>query len=450
MRRYHADWVVPVTAPPVPNGTVAVEGERIAYVGPRHGAPPGDDVELGAALLLPGLVNAHTHLELTAMRGMLEGLSFPDWIVRLQRAKVAVLDRDRLLDAARAGLAEGIRNGITCYADTCDSGVALIAMREAGVRGIMYQEVFGPDPGHAATALEELKAKVEGHRADIDGLRSLGVSPHAPYTVSDELFALVAAYARAESLPVAVHIAESHEEELLVSEGAGRFGEGLRRRGIAVGPRARSPVALLERAGVLGARTLAIHCVRADDADIAALAASDTAVAHCPISNAKLGHGIAPVTRMIARGIRVGLGSDSMASNNRMHLLEEARSAVLAQQIAKRSPCAMSAREALVMATIGGARALGLDGRIGSLEAGKDADLAAFPLGPVAAAAEHDPEAAAVWALGGAGAVCVVVAGAELVANGVLLRDDPRVEARVRETARALAGWNAGQGISSG
>ena len=450
MRLYHAEWVIPVTDRPVRDGTVAVEGERIAYVGPRQGAPPGDDVELGAAMLLPGLVNAHTHLELTVMRGMLEGLRFPDWIVRLQRAKVAVLDRDRMLDSARSGLAEGVRSGITCYADTCDSGVTLDAMREAGVRGIMYQEVFGPDPARATAALEELKAKVEGHRAATDDLRSLGVSPHAPYTVSDELFALVAEYARAESLPLAVHIAESREEQLLVCEGTGTFAEGLRRRGIAVGPRARSPIALLERAGALGEHTLAIHCVRVDEDDIAVLAASDTAVAHCPISNAKLGHGIAPVTRMIAQGIRVALGSDSMASNNRMHLLEEARSAVLAQHIAQCSPCAVSAREALAMTTIDGARALGQDRRIGSLEPGKDADLAAFALGPAAGAAEHDPEAAAVWALGGAGAVCVVVAGVELVANGVLLREDPLVEARVRETARALADWSAGQGMSSG
>src|SRR5690606_17772803 len=228
-----------------------VDGSRIAYVGPRSGAPPGEDRELGDAVILPGLVNAHTHLELTVLRGLLEGLSFRDWIVTLQRAKVQVLDESRLLDSARAGLAEGVRAGVTCYADTCDSGVALRAMCEAGVRGVMYQEVFGPEPDRADQAMEALATKIETHRASIDALRQVGVSPHAPYTVCDALSEAVARYAKAERLPVAVHIAESAEEHALVCEGAGRFADGLRRRGIDVSPRARSPIALLQRCGVL-------------------------------------------------------------------------------------------------------------------------------------------------------------------------------------------------------
>lgn len=451
MRRYHAEWVVPVAAPPIRGGTVAVDGARIAYVGPRRGAPDGEDRELGDALLLPGLVNAHTHLELTAMRGLLEGLEFPEWILRLQRAKTTVLTPESLLDSARAGIAEGLRAGVTCYADTCDSGVALRAMREAGVRGIMYQEVFGPDPARADEALQDLAMKVAAHRQSGDELRSVGVSPHAPYTVSDALFEIVARYAAAEGLPLAVHIAESAEEQALVCDGDGPFADGLRGRGLTVRPRARSPLALMERLGVLGGRTLAIHCVHADEADVALLATSGTAVAHCPISNAKLGHGVAPLDRLLGARLRVGLGSDSMASNNRMHLLEEARVAVLAQQASRRSPCALGAQEALELATIGGARALGLGDRIGSLEAGKEADLAAFPLDDAgAAAAELDPVGAAVWSLGGTPASTVVVAGRELVAGGVLLEHDSGAAARLRETARLLAAWSDGQGISSG
>lgn len=441
MRRYHAAWVVPVTSPPLRDGTVAVDGARIAYVGPRSSAPPGEDRELGNAILLPGLINAHTHLELTAMRGFLEGLSFREWIVTLQQAKVEVLDETRLLDSARAGIAEGLLAGITCYADTCDSGVSLRAMREAGVRGIMYQESFGPEPERADEMLDALVAKIDAHLRSTDALRNVGVSPHAPYTVSDALFERVARYAREENLPLAVHIAESGEEQALVCEGSGPFADGLRRRGIPVRPRARSPIALLERCGVLGRLTLAIHCVNADADDVAALASTDTAVAHCPISNAKLGHGVAPVDAMIRAGIRVALGSDSMASNNRMHLLEEARAAVLAQCAEHRSPCALSAIDALAMATIGGARALGLESRIGSLEVDKDADLAAFPLGAAATAAEHDAAAAPVWTLGHARASTVVVNGAELVTDGSLVREDPGVRERVLDSARALAEW---------
>jgi 5-methylthioadenosine/S-adenosylhomocysteine deaminase len=432
-----------MTAAPVPNGTVAVEGNRIAYVGTRAHAPPGEDRELGSAILLPGLVNAHTHLELTVMRGFLEGLAFRDWIVTLQRAKLAVLDTDRLLDSVRAGIAEGLRNGITCYADTCDSGVALRAMREVGVRGIMYQEVFGPEPEQCDESMAALAEKITAHRGHEDALRAIGVSPHAPYTVSDALYERVARYASDENLPIAVHIAESAAEQALVCDGAGPFADGWRRRGIPTAPRARSPIELLARLGVLGSRTLAIHCVQATEPDIASLASSDTAVAHCPISNAKLGHGIAPISDLMRAGLRIGLGSDSMASNNRMHLLEEARSAVLAQNVRQSSPCALTAEDALAMATIGGAKALGLDDRIGSLEPGKEADLAAFPLGDAAAAAEHDPIAAAVWSLGNATASTVVVNGVELVLDGVLLNHDPDVDTRVLESSRLLAEWRA-------
>lgn len=449
MRRYHASWVLPISAPPIRDGSVAVQGERIAYVGPRAGAPSGEDCELGDALLLPGLINAHTHLELTALRGFLEGLAFREWVNTLQRAKVAVLDVDRLLDGARAGIAEGLLAGITCYADTCDSGVALRAMREAGVRGIMYQEVFGPEPERCDEAFDQLALDIATHREGTDSLRLIGVSPHAPYTVSDALFARVARYAKSEGLPIAIHIAESAEEHALICEGSGPFAEAWRRRGIASGPRARSPIALLERLGLLGRQTLAIHCVNADEADIALLAESDTAVAHCPISNAKLGHGAAPLDRFLHAGLRVGLGSDSMASNNRMHMLEEARAAMLSLRIRRRSSSMLPAIQALQLATLGGALALGLEARIGSLEPGKDADLAAFPLHAAAPAAEHDPAAAAVWSLGNANASLVTVQGRELVRDSHLLSGDPALDMRVRDTARALHEWKRNQGMSS-
>ncbi len=449
MRRYNARWIVPVSTPPLRDGTVAVQGGRIAYVGPRAGAPPGEDCELGDALLLPGLINAHTHLELTTLRGFLEGFAFRDWVATLQRAKVAVLDEDRLLDAARAGIAEGLRAGITCYADTCDSGVAIRAMREAGVRGIMYQEVFGPAPGKCHAALEELARKIAAHLANADSLRQVGVSPHAPYTVSDVLYTRVARYAASERLPIAIHIAESVEEHALVCEGKGPFADAWRARGIAVETRGRSPIQLMERLGMLGRHTLAIHCVNADESDIALLSRSDTAIAHCPISNAKLGHGAAPVDRFLAAGLRVGLGSDSMASNNRMHMLEEARAAVLSLRIRMRSASELPAALALELATLGGARALGLEARIGSLEPGKDADMAAFPLGAAAPAAEHDPAVAAVWSLGNAVASLVTVQGTELVRDSRILSDDPARDDRVRDTARALHAWKRNQGMSS-
>jgi cytosine/adenosine deaminase-related metal-dependent hydrolase len=441
MIRFHARWVVPVTAPPMRDATVVVDGSVIAYVGPRGGAPPGEDEELGDAILCPGLVNAHCHVELTAMRGFLEDLGFRDWILRLTTAKRVVLSRDDLLDSARLGLVEGIRAGITTYADTCDSGVAVDAMVEAGVRGIMYQEVFGPDPVQRDASMEELRGKIDVLVERSTPLVAIGVSPHAPYTVSDSLFAAVAEYAATRRLPVAVHIAESADESALVEQGAGHFAEGLRTRGIAVRPRGRSPVDVLHRTGMLDVRPLLIHLIRADAADLDLVRRARAPVAHCPVSNAKLGHGIAPLMDMLRAGIQVGLGSDSVASNNRMDLLEEAHTAVLMQSAASGRAGVLPAAEAFALATIGGAGALGLEHRIGSLETGKEADLAAFRLPPERGAPVYDPVAALVHAIRGGDAIMAAVAGRILMRNGVVPNAAADLLPRIVAMARRLAAW---------
>lgn len=446
--RYHARWVLPISAPPFENGTVVVDGDRIAWVGPRADAPAGRDDDLGDVLLMPGLVNVHTHLELTALRGFLEDLDFPHWIWRLNGVKRAVLDRPRMLDAARFGIVEGLRAGVTTYADTCDSGVAFDAMLEAGVRGVMYQEAFGPDPEAWDTSLAELVAKVAALRPRQTPLVRVGVSPHAPYTVSDPLYAAIARFARAEGLPLAAHIAESEVERDLVARGTGVFAEGLRRRGIPSAPRARSSIELLQRNGVLDATALLIHCVRLDAADIAAIAARGCSVAHCPVSNAKLGHGTAPLLELLDAGVTVGLGSDSVASNNRMDLLAEARAATLAQRARVGRHDVVCARDALQLATLGGARALGMEREIGSLEPGKSADLAAFPV-HAGGMPVHDAEAAAVFALPGVIASLVTVAGQERVRDGTVLGADPALPRRMDDTARLMREWARTDAASS-
>lgn len=443
MIRYHARWVLPISSPPIRDGTVVELAGRIVYVGPRADAPDGADRDLGECALLPGLVNAHTHLELTVFRGLLEDLSFRDWIVRLQAAKVAVMTAERFLDSARWGIAEGVRAGITTYADTCDSGVVLEAMRERGVRGIMYQEVFSPsaDPTAVRDAAARLAEQLGRHDAFETELQHVGVSPHAPYTVSDPLFALVARSGRR----IAVHIAESDAEHRFVCEGEGPFADAHRARGFPVARRATSPIALLEKLGVLDTHPLLIHCVRVSDTDIVAIATSGSSVAHCPISNAKLGHGIAPLLELLDAGIPVGLGSDSMAANNRMHLLEESRAAVLAQRVRAARSDALPAARALELATLGGARALGLAERIGSLDVGKEADLAAFDLTALAGSADVDPEAALVFALGAEPAKFAAVSGIPKVWNWELLNEDLALHSRVSETAEALREWEEKQ-----
>jgi cytosine/adenosine deaminase-related metal-dependent hydrolase len=440
MIEYRARWVLPIVGPPIENGTVGVEDGRIVHVGGgRSARREGETVDLGDMILMPGLVNAHTHLELTAMRGFLEDLDFRRWILRLTSAKRSVMTPEMLLDSARAGVEEGIAAGITTFADTGDSGAAMDAMLEYGVRGIMYQELFGPDPAQCADSIAGFKGKLGHLRSKATDLVRVGISPHAPYTVSDDLFRATTELAIAERLPMAVHIAESDLEWSLIVDGRGSFAEGLRGRGITVEPRAPTPIRLLDALGVLAARPLLIHCVRVDAADLAIIATAKSTVAHCPVSNAKLGHGCAPLLEILAAGIDVGLGSDSVASNNRMDLLDEARAALLLQRARAATHEALSAADVLELATLGGARALDLGDEIGSLEVGKAADLAAFDVGPMGPT--FDPVTAAVFALSAGRTRFVAVAGQPLLIDGSLTAPMAGLRVRVQATADALRAW---------
>jgi 5-methylthioadenosine/S-adenosylhomocysteine deaminase len=438
---YHARWVLPVTGPGIEDGTVVVEGDRIAYVGSRARAPIARDEELGDAVLMPGLVNAHTHLDLTVMRGFLEGLSFFTWIRTLTAAR-AELHHDDLLASAQLGVVEGLLAGVTTYADTAPAPAGFDAMRSLGVRGIAYREIFGPDPRNWQASADDLRRAVRAMRIYETPMVRVGVSPHAPYSVSDALYAAVAAYAQEHDLPVATHIAESEDEHDLVAAAQGAFAAFLHGRKIDVAVRGRSPIAMLEKTGILAQRALLIHCVRVDAEDIAAIASHGCGVAHCPASNAKLGHGIAPLTELLAAGVHVGLGSDSMASNNRMAIVDEGRLAILAQRMRQHRDDVLDARAVLEMATIGGARALGMGGVVGSLEVGKRADLVAFRL-PATSGQSYRICDALTWSLGTTPAARVVVNGVERVRDGVVHGVDvDALATKVGAIAHRLAAWN--------
>jgi cytosine/adenosine deaminase-related metal-dependent hydrolase len=444
--RYRAEWVLPVSGPPVRDGAVLVDATgRIAAVGPDAAVPApahAESVVLGRAALLPGLVNVHVHADLSLFRGLIEDRPFHDWIPALMRARVAAA-RDGEPDwgaAARWTCAEAVAAGMTTLAATEDSDAAVDAFREAGVRGVVYREVFGPDPAGAGPALAELVTRVDAMRLRETELVRIGISPHAPYSVSDRLFQLAADYALAEGLPVAVHAAEAEVERLLVTQGTGPFAAGLRTRGIATPPRARSTVALLEATRILQAKPLLIHCVHVDAEDIRRLAEHGAAVAHCPIANGRLGHGASPVVEMLEAGLRVGIGTDSVASNNRLDLLEEARVAQVVQRSRLHSAGALPAERLLRMVTLDGARALGLAGRIGSLEPGKDADLCAVALDRPHTLPVHDPCAAVVHAARGSDVVLTVVGGRTLYRDGRhLTLDVPALRQRIEAEGARIA-----------
>jgi 5-methylthioadenosine/S-adenosylhomocysteine deaminase len=379
-RRLAAGWVLPVAAPPIAGGAVLVGADgRIEAVGPDATVPrpagvPEDVVADG--ILLPGLVNTHTHLELTGLGSGPPESDFSRWIGGVRRAK-AGRSPEEYLEAARAGLAGCWAAGVTTVADTGDSGAVIRALAEAGGAGVVYHEVFGPHPGQAEESLAGLRVAIERLGRFAGGRVALGVSPHAPYTVSGPLYAAVAAYAGAERLPLAVHLAESSAESELLERGTGAFAEAWTRREIPLPPLpGRTPVEWLDRHGVLGERTLCIHVVRAGAPDLDRIAARGAAVAHCPLSNRAHGHGDAPLAAMLGRRIRLGVGTDSALSVGELDLLAEGRAA--------RALGALDAEGALLLCTLAGAAALGLERETGSLERGKWGDCVVLrpPPGP--------------------------------------------------------------------
>lgn len=362
-----------MTAPPLEDGAVLVDAAgRIAAVGPDAQVPRPRDVEslhFPDAELLPGLVNCHTHLELTHLGGRggtrHDEPEFPKWIRRIREVKDAT-DAEAFYEAAVAGLRDCWARGVTCIAETGSTGAAMRALHDLGGRGIVYQEVFGPDPQQCSASMQALDQAILQLRRLATSQLSLGVSPHAPYTVSPSLYQVVAAYARDQQLPIAVHVAESREETALVRDGAGPFADALRARGIPVEPHHSSPVSYLVQRGVLQRGTLCIHCVQVDDADVELLRNVGAAVAHCPRSNSAHHHGRMPLDLFRKAGVPLGIGTDSVMSVGDLDLWADAEAA------------GFSGEAAIRALTLDGARALGWKTEIGSLEVGKAADLAVF------------------------------------------------------------------------
>lgn len=365
----------PVTAPSIEDGAVLVDEHGwIAAIGPNADVPAPHAARVlhfPDAELIPGLINCHTHLELTHLGGGVQHHEpeFVKWIRRIRELKEAST-AEAFTQAAAQGVRDSWARGVTCIAETGSTGAVMRALHDLGGRGIVYQEVFGPDPATYRASMVELETAVRNLRSLETPQLRLGVSPHAPYTVSARLYEAVAAYARVQRLPIAVHVAESREETLLVRDGTGPFADALRSRGIDVPPRQSSPVAYLVRLGVIGNGTLCIHCVQVDESDVELLRVTQARVAQCPLSNRAHGHGWVPRQVFLHAGVPVGLGTDSVVSVGALDLWAEAEAAGLHGDAARRA------------LTIEGARALGWDQEIGSLEVGKAADLAVFSSTP--------------------------------------------------------------------
>jgi 5-methylthioadenosine/S-adenosylhomocysteine deaminase len=377
-----ADWVLPVEGPPIERGAVSIEEGWIAAVGSM------DDLGRGRhypdCAIVPGFVNAHTHLEYAVYAGFADGLAFGEWLAtHIERKRR--LDWADSVDIARLGAAECLASGATTIADASFTGAAAVAASELGLRGRVYLELFGRDPGPALERFEDLRLRVEHALCP---RIELGVSPHAPYSASPAVYR--AAFEL--GLPTLTHLAESDDEADYLLRGEGPL-EALS----ALDPPGTTSVRHLAEQGLLRDGLTAVHCVKTDADEIALLARHDVAVVHCPRSNAVLGCGSAPLTELRKAGIRVGLGTDSPASTPSFDMFEEMRAAIYQARAREARPDALTASDALQLATLGGARALGLESEVGALAAGKRADLTVVSLAGSPYLPWEDPAVAVVF-----------------------------------------------------
>ncbi len=410
--------------PPLENGEVVIEDGRIIHVG-KAGSPREPHIGLGLSAILPGFVNVHAHLEYTVMRGLLEDLEFFPWI-RILNALKTRLSLDDWIASATMGAAEMLSAGITTVADASDAGASLAALLVSGQRGIVFREVFGierePSAENVLAALKRkilsMEDQIERHHAD-DRLRP-GISPHAPYTVSGDLFGTLSEYANRKTFRQCIHVAESPAENELIRAGTGPFAEMFAARAIHWDTPGVSPTQYIADCGGFDAPTLAVHAIHVDKADAELLAAKNVAVAHCPKSNGKLGSGFAPLRTLLKAGVTVGLGTDSVASNNTSDMFEEMRAAVFTARSREQNPDVLSARDALYLATLGGAKALGMDAEVGSLRPGKRADICVVRLDGLhlTPTADDNPQAALVYAARASDVALTLVDGRVLYETG--------------------------------
>ncbi|HTO47850.1 MAG TPA: TRZ/ATZ family hydrolase [Burkholderiales bacterium] len=412
-----ARWVLPME----PEGavladhSVVVDRGRIAAVllaeEVAASFEPAEHLSLPEHALIPGLVNLHTHAAMSLMRGLADDRPLMTWLrEHIWPAEMQHVSPDFVYDGTLLACAEMLRGGVTCANDMYFfPESAARAFVDAGMRAslgliaIEFPSVYASDAEDYLRRGLELRDRVGG-----EPLLSFCMAPHAPYTVSDRTFQRIGTLAEELDLPVHVHLHET----------AGEVAESLAQHG-------RRPLARLAALGLLTERLIAVHAVHLQASEIAALARAGSSVAHCPSSNLKLASGFARVGELLAQGVNVGIGTDGAASNNRLDMFQEMRTTALLAKGVAGSAEAVPAREALRLATLGGARALGLDATIGSIVPGKWADLVAIALGSPETQPCFDPLSHLVYACGREHVTDVWVAGEAVVADRQLTRIDP-------------------------
>lgn len=417
-RLLSARWIVPVEPPGVTleHHSLLVENGMIAALLPSAEArrlyPDVAETRLDSHALIPGLINLHTHAAMSLMRGLADDLPLMTWLKEhIWPAEQRHVSADFVRDGSLLACAEMLRAGITCFNDMYffpeATAEAVLASGLRAALGIIALEFPSPYAGDAEDYLRKGLAVRDAFKGE--PRLTFTMAPHAPYTVSDRSLAKILTLADQLELPIHMHLHETADEI------AGSLAEHKLR-----------PLARLQALGLLGPGLIAVHMVHLNESEIELIARTGVHVAHCPSSNLKLASGIAPVAALLAAGVNVALGTDGAASNNRLDLLNEARTAALLAKGSTGDPTAVDAHQALAMATLHGARALGLDGRIGSLVPGKAADIVAVDLSGLETLPCYDVVSHLVYAAGREQVSHVWVDGELLLDARALIKLDER------------------------
>lgn len=427
--RIDAPWIIPVEPNRVLHGhSLILRDGRILDILPQSEAgkyQPAEHVRLPGHALIPGLVNLHTHAAMNLLRGFADDLPLMEWLQKhIWPAEGRWMSPDFVRDGTRLACLEMLKGGVTCFNDmyffpeaAVEAAIEARMRLAAGLIVVDAPTPYAADPDGYLHKGMALRDRVQHE------LISYCLAPHAPYTTSNATLEKVVTYAAQLDLPVHIHVHET-EDEIQHS----LTDHGLR------------PLARLRNLGLLGPNLIGVHMVRVDEAELGVLASHACHVAHCPSSNLKLASGLAPVARMLELGINVGLGTDGAASNNRLDLWEEMRlAALLAKGVSGRAD-ALPAHQALAMATINGARALGMNDQIGSLAAGKQADLVAVDLSGEETQPCYDPISSLVYSAGRQQVRRVWVAGEAVVVDGRCLSlDEPAAIRRAEDWRGKMA-----------
>ena len=414
---------------PIPNGAIAVADGRIAAVGLAEDllehAPTGEVVNAGGCLILPGLVNTHAHLAMTLMRGLADDLPLMGWLENhIWPAEKSHMNREAVRLGTELSVAEQLLAGVTTTTDMYFFGDEVAAvLAEAGMRGVIAESLIDFATPRCQTPEEMMEKQRELAEEYRDHpLITASIAAHAPYTVSASNLVKETELAEEFGLSMQIHLSETRwEVEKLLDE------------------KGRSPVAYLADLGVLSERTVAAHCVHVSPEDIEILVDFEVGVSHNPVSNLKLASGVAPIPAMAQAGVKLGLGTDGAASNNTLDLLRDMQLAALLHKGVFGDPTVLPARTMIEMATIGGARVLGLDKEIGTLTEGKQADMVCLAIDGPHATPIFDPWSHLVFAARSSDVRHVLVHGRLVVGNRTLnTLDQERIEAHAIEFAEQL------------